>query len=276
METPPPAFQLPPSQPPPRPGIPRALIAVLVLAGVAVLAIFAAAFVGGYRKATSTDMLVNGRPVGRGEAKESLNEMKEMLENAKAGDPSTINTNVQPKTELGKAMLDLVRDSQAVEKEYEKKLADIKYDEMLSAKNLGTPTLLKQSANTHTEAKKASANYFTKSRDLYGRLAKTIGSSDATAAGKFKVMGDELSEMEKLSDAVMETSGKLLAFVQKAKPSYAAAGDQLMFKTDAQIETYDNFIQELTDRSTKLTTRMNAIIARRQASMRQGFASLPK
>lgn len=266
----PPQFAPPPAQKPKqKPTIP-------ILAAIAIAGIGGAIVSGGvgklFNRVAPSGMTSNGKALSRAEAQEGFKELVAMSRGAKAGDPSSLNMGVEPKTELGRNFKRLAIKSQTVEKTYADVLGGETVDALLTPKNLTSQAGRDASRTKLATIKTASATYFADTRKVSDELFRLIAGANGERAPQAPTLEAEIDGNAKGMMKLIGIAEKMLAFADKAKPKLE--GSNAAFQTDAQVAEYGKIADEYNTAAEEFQAAAAKALRDRQQSLNNAISKV--
>ena len=274
----------PPSSPPPQMpptlippgsnGKPKSftplIVGVVILAGVA----------GGVfatlpklaKNVLPSGMTTNGKSLSRADAQEGIKEMVELTRGARAGDPSTLNTSFEPKTELGKNFKAVALKSQAVEATYAKALGGKTVADLLAAPNLTSAPARAKTRERLNEIKAASIKYFADTGTVSQELFRVIAGANGDRIPQAPALEAEIRQNSEAMTTLLGTVGKMLDFTDEAKPTLV--GGSATFRTSAQVSRFNALVQEYNANAESLQRVSAAALQERQRNMSEAVRKI--
>lgn len=270
--TPPPAGT-PPTFAPPGGQKPKSPLAPVL--GIVIAVVVAAVVFGGLtalRRAVPSGVTTNGKALSNSEAREGVKEMVELMRGARAGDPSSINTSMEPKTELGKNFKAVVLKSQKVEADYAKALGGSTVGDLIDAKNLTSAA-----ARTATRAKletfkTASKTYFQQTGDVTRELFSVISGANGARVPQAASIEAEVAGNERGMTTLLASAEKILDFADEAKPTME--GGTAAFDSNAKVERFNALIEEYNRNATDFQTNAANALRDRQKNMSEAMRKI--
>lgn len=179
----------------------------------------------------------NGKELSENEAKEGLKEILAMSRGAKAGDPTTLNTSVEPKTEMGKNFKRLAIKSAGVEKTFAQALGDKTIGGLLTPEALSSASARKEAKADLAKIRAAAKTYYRDTRGVSEELFTVISGANGQKLGEAKTIGDQVAASEKAMMGLLDKGDEIFAFADRTKPKLQ--GGQLMFRKSADIGEFN-------------------------------------
>ena len=268
----PPHLMQPPA--PPAKASPTPLLGKIVIGVVVVVAILGGLAQHGMDKEIHSGVFVDGRELTRAEADQSARDMAKMASGARAGDPSSLNTNVSLDSELGQKVQALLKQMQAETVEYKATVSDYTSTKFLSASQLGSDAGRARARQILKVYSDATANYQAQSADYMKQLLNLVtgsaGGTESTAA----VFDAQQEKIKKLVDDVVKSIQALLDFVDQKQPVYDEANNHLRFKTEEDASKYHDLFESIISRQREMNKGQADIRAERQEKMSESLRML--
>ena len=216
----------------------------------------------------------NGRDLSENEAKEGVKEILAMSRGAKAGDPGSLNTSVEPKTQIGKDFKRLVIKSAGVEKSFAQALGGKMLGDLLSPEALASVGGRAKTKAELARVRAAAKMYYRDTRAVSEELFTVIAGAHGRKLSEAKTIGDQVDASDKAMSGLLDKSDAILAFAARSKPTLM--GRQLTFRKSADLGEFSRLTRDynqasmaferataaaMRDRQQKLSTAMSQAAA---------------
>lgn len=260
--------------PPPPVAAPRKSSPVGAWIGLGLAFLLIAIVVGIGKMSQKTGVVMGGREMTRAEVDEMADEVGEIAEDIKPGDPFSIDTKKPVKSRIAKKIQEMAVASQKLERDFERASAEVDISVLLSGKKLGTAQGRKESRATLEKYNLDVKEYFESSIRLLDGVEQWAKQEMGRVPESYGERMVETQNMYKKNVDLIKTSLQVVALAEKAKAEYEAKSDQVVLTTDQEIAEYDRLMARVVEIATDIEEYSETITKQRQARLDEELAKL--